>query len=191
MSCEGFSQTYLTVRCSYDGLTRSLSNRVYMTVYAAYMYFFQLIVIVTCYFFIVSSVIKHENGMRQQAKKMNVTSLRIGQDSNNMAAEIRVAKVAIFNVTLWLISWTPYLVFVIMGLWGDQTQITPLPAMIQVLLPKTSCAYNPIIYCLSHPKFRVVSFLTWYFIPVPSCWYSNPTPKTYWGFLNFWCTPRH
>lgn len=95
--------------------------------------------------------------MRQQAKKMNVTSLRIGQDSNNMAAEIRVAKVAIFNVTLWLISWTPYLVFVIMGLWGDQTQITPLPAMIQVLLPKTSCAYNPIIYCLSHPKFRVAA----------------------------------
>ena len=60
------------------------------------------------------------------------------------------------NVTLWLISWTPYMIFCVMGTWGDQSGITPLPSMLQSLLAKTSCAYNPVIYCLSHPKFREV-----------------------------------
>ena len=45
-----------------------------------------------------------------------------------------------------------------MGTWGNPSGITPLLSELQVLLAKTSCAYNPIIYCLSHPKFREVGF---------------------------------
>ena len=128
-----------------------------MLFYAVCMYFVNVFVIAGCYFFIVQAVFKHEDEMRQQAKKMNVGSLRSGEQ-NAVSAEIRIAKVAVMNVTLWLISWTPYMIFCVMGTWGDQSGITPLPSMLQSLLAKTSCAYNPVIYCLSHPKFREVLF---------------------------------
>jgi r-opsin len=142
--------------CSYDGLTTTTMNKYYMLAYASCMYFLPVAVIGSCYFFIVQAVFKHEDEMRQQAKKMNVTSLRSSADQNQMSAEVRVAKIAIINVTLWLVAWTPYMVFCLMGTWGDQSGITPLLSEMQSLLAKTSCAYNPIIYCLSHPKFREV-----------------------------------
>jgi r-opsin len=135
-----------------------MTNRYYMLFYAVFMFFCPVTVIICCYFFIVQAVFKHEDEMRQQAKKMNVTSLRSGEQ-NQVSAEIRIAKIAIMNVTLWLFSWTPYMVFCVMGTWGDQSSITPLGSELQSLMAKTSCAYNPLIYCLSHPKFREVCTL--------------------------------
>merc|ERR1711946_67863 len=66
------------------------------------------------------------------------------------------AKVAIMNVSLWILAWTPFAIFCMMGTWGDASGITPLLSELQSLLAKTSCAYNPIIYVLSHPKFREI-----------------------------------
>jgi r-opsin len=120
------------------------------------MYFLPILIIAGCYYFIVQAVFKHEDEMRQQAKKMNVSSLRSGAEQNQVSAEIRIAKIAIMNVSLWITAWTPFAVFCMMGTWGDQSSLTPLASELQCLLAKTSCAYNPIIYCLSHPKFREV-----------------------------------
>ena len=39
---------------------------------------------------------------------MNVTSLRSNVDQNAQSAEIRVAKVALANIALWVAMWTPY-----------------------------------------------------------------------------------
>ncbi len=110
--------------------------------------------IMICYYFIVQAVFHHEDELRQQAKKMNVASLRSNADQQAVSAEIRIAKIAIMNVTLWLVSWTPFAVICLIGTWGDTSKITPLVSELPVILSKTSCAYNPIIYALSHPKYR-------------------------------------
>ena len=68
-----------------------MTNRYYMLFYAVFMFFCPVTVIISCYFFIVQAVFKHEDEMRQQAKKMNVTSLRSGEQ-NQVSAEIRIAK---------------------------------------------------------------------------------------------------
>jgi len=142
--------------CSFDGLTTDMSNKSYIMACTTVMYFLPILIIAGCYYFIVQAVFKHEDEMRQQAKKMNVSSLRSGAEQNQVSAEIRIAKIAIMNVSLWITAWTPFAVFCLMGTWGDASKITPLASELQVLLAKTSCAYNPIIYCLSHPKFREV-----------------------------------
>jgi len=70
---------------------------------------------------------------------------------------MRIAnKVAIINVTLWIIAWATFAVVCMLGTWGDASKITPLVNELPVLLSKTSCVYNPIIYALSHPKYREV-----------------------------------
>jgi len=58
-----------------------------------------IIVIVGCYFFIVKAVFHHEEELRQQAKKMNVTSLRNNAEQDAVTAEMRIAKIAIINIT--------------------------------------------------------------------------------------------
>jgi r-opsin len=116
-----------------------------------------IIVIAGCYYFIVHAVFKHEEELRAQAKKMNVASLRSNTDQQQVSAEIRIAKVSIMNVSMWLTAWTPFAVICIVGTWGDVSKITPLVSAIPVILAKTSCAYNPLIYAISHPKYREVT----------------------------------
>lgn len=43
---------------------------------------------------IVSHVVNHEKALREQAKKMNVESLRSNANTNTQSAEIRIAKVS-------------------------------------------------------------------------------------------------
>lgn len=43
---------------------------------------------------IVSHVVNHEKALREQAKKMNVESLRSNANTNAQSAEIRIAKVS-------------------------------------------------------------------------------------------------
>ena len=114
------------------------------------------------YNFIVQAVFHHEDELRQQAKKMNVTSLRSNSDQQAVSAEIRIAKIALMNVTLWLIAWTPFMAVSVVGTWGDTLLITPLICELPVLFAKTSCVYNPIIYAISHPKYREVYLLKIY-----------------------------
>lgn len=140
--------------CSFDGVTQDMSNKTHILATCVVIYVIPVLFIASCYYGIVKAVFHHEDELRQQAKKMNVTSLRSNADQQAMSAEIRIAKVAIINVTLWLIAWTPFAVVCMLGTWGDVTKITPLVCELPVILAKTSCAYNPIIYALSHPKYR-------------------------------------
>jgi len=91
--------------------------------------------------------------MKAQAKKMNVSSLKAGA-GNEESAEMRVAKTAVINVTIWILCWTPYCAIVVQGMWFDQKPITPLVTMIPALLSKAGACYSPMVYALSHPRFR-------------------------------------
>lgn len=112
--------------------------------------------IIICYYFIVQTVFHHEDELRQQAKKMNVTSLRSGNNEEQQAvsAEIRAAKVAVVNIMLWIFAWTPFTAIAMVGTWHDSAFVTPLMSELPIICAKTSALYNPIIYALSHPKYR-------------------------------------
>ena len=117
-------------------------------------YMGNIILIIGYYFFIVKAVFRHEEELRQQAKKMNVTSLRSNSDQEAVSAEIRAAKIAVINVTLWIFAWTPFTIVSVLGTWGDASYVTALLSEWPIICAKTSAVYNPIIYALSHPKFR-------------------------------------
>jgi len=140
--------------CSFDYLTRDFNNRSYGFFLFFFCYFIPLSSIVYFYLFIVKAIIAHEAAMKAQAKKMNVTNLR-SSGTEGESAEMRVAKTACINVTIWLICWTPYCAIVMTGMFGDQSVITPIATMLPALLAKTCACYNPMVYALSHPRFRV------------------------------------
>ena len=70
--------------------------------------------------------------------------------------EIRVAKVAFANIFLWVAMWTPYAAIVLQGAVGNQDKITPLVTILPALIAKTASVANPIVYAISHPRYRLV-----------------------------------
>lgn len=90
--------------------------------------------------------------MREQAKKMNVASLR-SSEAANTSAECKLAKVALMTITLWFFAWTPYLIINYAGVF-ESMNISPLATIWGSLFAKANAVYNPIVYAISHPKYR-------------------------------------
>lgn len=141
--------------CSFDYLTRDQMTKTFGLCLFFFLYCCPLAVITFCYYFIVKTIFEHENTLREQARRMNVTSLRSNADANATSAEIKIAKVALCNIALWVGMWTPYAAIVLQGLLGDQGSITPLVSILPALIAKSASICNPIVYAISHPKFRL------------------------------------
>merc|ERR1739838_937092 len=100
--------------CSFDFLTRDdFMMRSYGMALLVFNFVIPVSIIAGAYIMIVKAICDHEAAMRAQAAKMNVKNLRGNADADAMSAEVRIAKVAITNVTLWLVCWLPYVWIVV------------------------------------------------------------------------------
>lgn len=138
--------------CGTDYLSQDWLSRSYILVYAFFVYFTPLLTIIYSYYFILKAVSAHEKNMRDQAKKMNVASLR-SSENVNQSAECKLAKVALMTISLWFMAWTPYLIINFTGVL-TKSKITPLTTIWGSLFAKANAVYNPIVYGISHPKYR-------------------------------------
>lgn len=137
--------------CGLDYLNKEWHSKSYIIVYSIFVYFMPLFLIIYSYFFIVQAVFDHEQQMKEQAKKMNVSSLRSGvQDSS---AEFKLAKIALMTISLWFMAWTPYLIINFTGIF-DGAKISPIATIWGSVFAKAMAIYNPIVYGISHPKYR-------------------------------------
>lgn len=145
---------YLT-SCTFDYLTRTQETQIFVGVMFCICYVFPMSLIIYFYAQIVSHVVNHEKALREQAKKMNVESLRSNQNQQNQSAEIRIAKAAITICFLFVASWTPYAVLALIGAFGDQRLLTPGITMIPACTCKAVACLDPYVYAISHPRYRV------------------------------------
>ncbi|KAH0948948.1 hypothetical protein HN011_002198 [Eciton burchellii] len=142
--------------CGTDYLTKDMFSRSYILIYSIFVYFMPLFLIIYSYFFIIQAVAAHEKNMREQAKKMNVASLRSAENQNT-SAECKLAKVALMTISLWFMAWTPYLIINYSGIF-ETIKITPLFTIWGSVFAKANAVYNPIVYGISHPKYRAALF---------------------------------
>ncbi|XP_068213776.1 compound eye opsin BCRH1-like [Palaemon carinicauda] len=149
--------------CSYDYLSQDFNTKSYNMAIFFFDFIFPGSIVVFSYVFIVKAIFAHEKAMREQAKKMNVTTLRTNE-AEQQSAEVRIAKTAICNVCLWVICWTPYAAITVQGVSGSYENITPLVTMLPALLAKSASCYNPFVYAISHPKFRlaITKHMPWF-----------------------------
>jgi r-opsin len=120
-----------------------------------FSYILPMSLIIYYYSQIVSHVVAHEKALKEQAKKMNVESLRSNQAHGAQSVEIRIAKAAITVCTLFVASWTPYAVVALIGAFGDQSLLTPGITMIPACTCKLVACLDPYVYAISHPRYRV------------------------------------
>lgn len=84
---------YLTA-CTFDYLSEDYDTKIFVASIFVCSYVFPLTMIIYYYSQIVKHVFSHEKTLREQAKKMNVESLRSNK-AGAETAEIRIAKAAI------------------------------------------------------------------------------------------------
>jgi len=142
--------------CGTDYLSEDWLSHSYLWAYGFWCYVLPFILIVYGYWHIVAAVSAHEKGMREQAKKMGVKSLR-SEESQKTSAECRLAKVALVTVTLWFIAWTPYTVINVAGM-VYKPMISPLFTIWGSVFAKANAVYNPIVYAISHPKYKAALY---------------------------------
>ena len=65
---------------------------------------------------------------------------------------------AISNVLIWFLAWTPYAIVCLIGSFGNRNLVTPLVSQIPAFLAKLASALNPVITALSHPRYREALF---------------------------------
>ncbi|XP_046993601.1 opsin, ultraviolet-sensitive [Schistocerca americana] len=145
---------YLT-SCTFDYLTSSPSNQMFVLTIFVFSYVIPMSLIMFFYSQIVSHVVSHEKSLREQAKKMNVESLRSNTAQNQTSAEIRIAKAAIGICFLFVASWTPYAVMALIGAFGNKALLTPGVTMIPACTCKAVACLDPYVYAISHPRYRV------------------------------------
>merc|ERR1719391_47344 len=138
--------------CGTDYLTESSFSHSYLYIYSAWAYIFPLFFNIYLYSYIIKAVANHEKQMREQAKKMGVKSLR-SEESQKTSTECRLAKVALMTVSLWFLAWTPYFIINYAGMLSKST-VTPLFSIWGSVFAKANAVYNPIVYAISHPKYR-------------------------------------
>ncbi|XP_037945297.1 opsin Rh6-like [Teleopsis dalmanni] len=144
----------LTV-CGTDYFAKDWWNRSYIMVYFVWVYVTPLSTIIYSYWYIMKAVRIHEQQMREQAKKMNVASLRNSEADKGKSVEIKLAKVALVTISLWFFAWTPYTVINFSGIFGSM-YLSPLSTVLGSAFAKANSVYNPIVYGLSHPKYKQV-----------------------------------
>ncbi|XP_031624823.1 opsin, ultraviolet-sensitive-like [Contarinia nasturtii] len=146
---------YLT-SCTFDYLTDSFDNRLFVAVLFTFSYCIPMTLIIYYYSQIVNHVFQHEKTLRAQAKKMNVDSLRSNQKGGgNTTAEVRIAKAAITICFLFVASWTPYGTMALIGSFGNRALLTPGVTMIPACACKFVACLDPYVYAISHPRYRI------------------------------------
>ncbi|KAF7382410.1 hypothetical protein HZH68_015329 [Vespula germanica] len=78
-------------------------------------------------------------------------------ESTELDISIPFHEVALMTISLWFMAWTPYLVINYTGIFDSQ-KITPIFTIWGSIFAKANAVYNPIVYGISHPKYRAALF---------------------------------
>ncbi|XP_078579063.1 LOW QUALITY PROTEIN: melanopsin-like [Branchiostoma floridae x Branchiostoma japonicum] len=147
---EGFGTS-----CTFDYMTPKLSYHIFTYIIFFTMYFIPMGVIIYCYYNIFATVKSGDKQFGKAVKEMAHEDVKNkAQQERQRKNEIKTAKIAFIVITLFLSAWTPYAVVSALGTLGYQDLVTPYLQSIPAVFAKSSAVYNPIVYAITHPKFR-------------------------------------
>ncbi|CAI9597513.1 unnamed protein product [Staurois parvus] len=142
----------LMTSCTWDYMTFTPSVRAYTMLLFCFVFFIPLFVIIYCYIFIFKAI-----------KNTNRAVQKIGSDENKeshkqyqkMKNEWKMAKIALIVILLYVISWSPYSTVALVAFAGYANMLTPYMNSVPAVIAKASAIHNPIIYAITHPKYRM------------------------------------
>ncbi|XP_061562588.1 melanopsin-A-like [Phycodurus eques] len=141
----------LMTSCSWDYMTFTPAVRSYTMLLFTFVFFIPLFVIIFCYCCIFRAI-RHTT---QAFEKINCAGTReSAKRFHKMKSEWKMAKIALIVILLFIISWAPYSCAALTAFAGYAHLLTPYMNSVPAVIAKASAIHNPIIYAITHPKYR-------------------------------------
>lgn len=143
--------------CSFDYLSPDLESRLFIFSFFIAAFCVPITIIIASYIGIFIAVKKSQLNLNiPNSSKTHSDVGQVGAKKSNsrQRVELKLAKIAAFLITLWLLSWTPYAVVALLGIFSDQSLLTPTTSMVPALFAKMASVIDPFVYGHSHPRFR-------------------------------------
>ncbi|NP_001279045.1 melanopsin [Callorhinchus milii] len=142
----------LLTSCTWDYMTFTPSVRAYTMLLFCFVFFIPLGVIICCYIFIFRTIQSTNKAVEKVGGSTNRESQKQHQRMKN---EWKMAKIALIVILLFVISWSPYSTVALTAFAGYSSILTPYMNSIPAVIAKASAIHNPIIYAITHPKYRM------------------------------------
>ncbi|XP_058527388.1 melanopsin [Ochotona princeps] len=139
----------LLTSCSWDYVTFTPSVRSYTMLLFCFVFFLPLLVIIYCYIFIFRAI--RETGRACEGSRESPQR----RQWRRLQSEWKMAKIALLVILLFLLSWAPYSTVALVAFAGHAHSLTPYMTSVPAVIAKASAIHNPIIYAITHPKYRV------------------------------------
>ncbi|XP_074855682.1 melanopsin [Carettochelys insculpta] len=141
----------LLTSCTWDYMSFTPSVRAYTMLLFCFVFFIPLIAIIYSYVFIFKAIKNANKAVQNIGSDDNKVSQRQYQKMKN---EWKMAKIALIVILLYVISWSPYSAVALVAFAGYAHVLTPFMNTIPAVIAKASAIHNPIIYAITHPKYR-------------------------------------
>ncbi|XP_077437364.1 melanopsin-A-like [Vanacampus margaritifer] len=148
----------LLTSCTWDYMTFTPSVRAYTMLLFVFVFFLPLLVIVYCYVFIfraIRNTNKTVGKMSGSGVHAHVASRDSTKSFHRLQNEWKMAKIALIVILLYVVSWSPYSAVALTAFAGYADMLTPYMNSVPAVIAKASAIHNPIIYAITHPKYRV------------------------------------
>ncbi|XP_006894549.1 PREDICTED: melanopsin [Elephantulus edwardii] len=143
----------LLTSCSWDYISFTPSVRAYTMLLFCFVFFLPLLVIIYCYIFIFRAI--RETGRALQTFGVYEGASECPRQRQRLQSEWKMAKIALLVILLFVISWAPYSTVVLVAFAGYAHVLTPYMNSVPAVIAKASAIHNPIIYAITHPKYRM------------------------------------
>lgn len=140
--------------CSFNYLSDELSDRIFIMSFFVAAWCVPMFIICCCYIGIVRSVSETQKLFLHHAQSLNDRTSTDRTAENQRKLEIKLAKISFCLISVWTISWTPYAIVALLGIFTDRSMLTPLMSMLPALFCKTASVSDPFIYGLSNRQFK-------------------------------------
>ncbi|KAF4788710.1 melanopsin isoform X1 [Turdus rufiventris] len=143
----------LLTSCSWDYMTFTPSVRAYTMLLFCFVFFIPLIAIIYSYVSIFEAIKKANKSIQTFGGKRGNKEFQ--KQYQRMKNEWKMAKIALIVILFFVISWSPYSVVALVAFAGYSHVLTPFMNSIPAVIAKASVIHNPIIYAITHPKYRL------------------------------------
>lgn len=140
--------------CSFNYLSDELRDRIFIISFFVAAWCVPMFIICCCYTGIMRSVSETQRLFLHHAQSLNDRTSQERTAENQRKIEIRLAKISFFLISMWTISWTPYAIIALLGIFTDRSMLTPIMSMLPALFCKMASISDPFIYALSNRQFK-------------------------------------
>ncbi|XP_013875620.1 melanopsin-A [Austrofundulus limnaeus] len=147
----------LLTSCTWDYMTFTPSVRAYTMLLFIFVFFLPLFIIIYCYILIFRAIrITNQGVGKINGSTHSHSSARdTGKAFHRLQNEWKMAKIALIVILLYVISWSPYSTVALTAFAGYADMLTPYMNSVPAVIAKASAIHNPIIYAITHPKYRI------------------------------------